>query len=157
MPELGDIEGIFNRHMKTVYRLCYSYFGSAADAEDATQSVFMKLVDKPRAFNDEEHERAWLLVAAANHCKDVLKSAHRKRVVDMPDELPDSAPQPEDDADLLQAVLALPDKYKDCVYLYYYEGYSTDEIADMTDTPPSTVRNRLSDARALLRKALGDE
>ena len=156
MAELGDIEGIFNRHMKTVYRLCYSYFGNAADAEDATQSVFMKLVDRPRDFNDEEHERAWLLVTAANHCKDVLKSAARKRVVDMPDELADSSPQPGEGGDLLQAVLALPDKYKDCVYLHYYEGYSTDEIASMTDTPPSTVRNRLSDARALPRKALGD-
>ena len=155
MAELGDIEGIFNRHMKTVYRLCYSYFGNAADAEDATQSVFMKLVDRPRDFNDEEHERAWLLVTAANHCKDVLKSARVKRAAEMPPDLPDTAAPPEQ-SDLLQAVLALPDKYKDCVYLHYYEGYSTDEIASMTDTPPSTVRNRLSDARALLRKALGD-
>ena len=148
-----DIAGIFSRHVKTVYRLCYSYLGSPQDAEDATQSVFMKLIDKPRDFADEEHEKAWLLVVAANYCKDVLKSAGRSRAADMPEEIPDSQASAEP-SDVLQAVLALPDIYKDCVYLHYYEGYKTDEIARMTETPPSTIRNRLRDARALLRTAL---
>ena len=148
-----DIAGIFSRHLKPVYRLCYSYLGSPQDAEDATQSVFMKLIDKPRDFADEEHEKAWLLVVAANYCKDVLKSAGRSRAADMPEEIPDSQASAEP-SDVLQAVLALPDIYKDCVYLHYYEGYKTDEIARMTETPPSTIRNRLRDARALLRTAL---
>ncbi|MFR4804075.1 MAG: RNA polymerase sigma factor [Eggerthellaceae bacterium] len=55
---------LFNRHAATVYRLCYSFLGSAADAEDATQSVFMKLIARPRRFNDAEHEKAWLIVCA---------------------------------------------------------------------------------------------
>jgi len=148
-----DIEGIFTRHVKTVYRLCYSYLGSSQEAEDAAQSVFMKLVDTPREFNDAEHEKAWLLRVAANHCKDVLKSARITRAAEMPHDLPDREASPEH-SELLEAVLALPDIYKDCVYLHYYEGYKTDEIAEMTSTPPSTVRNRLRDARALLKAAL---
>ena len=152
----ADIEGVFTRHVKTVYRLCYSYLGNAQEAEDATQSVFMKLVDTPRTFADTEHEKAWLLSVAANHCKDVLKSARVKRAAEMPPELPDHAAPPEQ-SELLQAVLALPDVYKDCVYLHYYEGYKTDEIAQMTSAPPSTVRNRLRDARALLKAALEGE
>ena len=152
-----DIEGVFTRQVKPVYRLCFSYLGSHAEAEDATQSVFMKLLAAPRAFADAEHEKAWLLHVAANLCKDVLKSARVKRAAEMPPDLED--PQAEDGpSTLLQAVLALPAVYKDCVYLHYYEGYKTDEIARMTDTPPSTVRNRLRDARALLKAALeGDD
>ena len=152
-----DIEGIFTRQVKTVYRLCYSYLGSHAEAEDAAQAVFMKLIDKPRAFADAEHEKAWLLRVAANHCKDILRSARVKRAASMPPDLSDR-PAPPEKSDLLQAVLALPSVYKDCVYLHYYEGYKTDEIAKLTDTPPSTVRNRLRDARALLKLALeGDD
>lgn len=148
-----DIAAVFFRHVKTVYRLCYSYFGSPHDAEDATQAVFLKLVAKPQAFESVEHEKAWLLTVAANHCKDVLKSAARTRAADMPSDVLDPHASAES-SDLLEAVLALPAQYKDCVYLHYYEGYKTDEIAQMTDSPPSTVRNRLRDARALLKAAL---
>ena len=148
-----DIEAVFRRHVKTVYRLCYSYMGSPQDAEDATQAVFMKLVTKPREFETEEHEKAWLLVVAANHCKDELKSAARTRAAEMPDDVAD--PDVSVGAsDVMRAVLALPVQYKDCVYLHYYEGYKTDEIAKMTDTPPSTIRNRLRDARTLLKAEL---
>lgn len=148
-----DIAAVFARHVKTVYRLCYSYFGSPHDAEDATQAVFLKLVAKPRSFDSETHEKAWLLTVAANYCKDVLKSAARTRAADMPPDVPDPTASVER-SDLLEAVLALPPQYKDCVYLHYYEGYKTDEIARMTDAPPSTIRNRLRDARALLKAAL---
>ncbi len=139
--------------MKSVYRLCYSYLGSAADAEDATQATFMKLVDKPRTFKDHEHEKAWLLACAANVCKDELKSARRKRAGDMPADVVDPQSHAES-SNVLDAVLALPEQYKDCVYLHYYEGYKTDEIASMTNTPPSTIRNRLSEARKLLKASL---
>ena len=149
-----DIAAVFRRHVKSVYRLCYSYLGCAADAEDATQSTFMKLVVAPRTFNDEEHEKAWLLACAANVCKDELKSARRKRRGEMPADVADERARSEGDG-LMEAVLALPVELKDCVYLHYYEGYKTDEIAKMTGAPPSTVRNRLSDARAKLRVAMG--
>lgn len=148
-----DIAGIFSRHAKTVYRLCYSYLASPHDAEDATQAVFMKLLVKPRSFANEDHEKAWLLTVAANHCKDVLKSAARTRRAQMPGDIVDPRAQA-GQSDVLRAVMALPEQYKDCVYLHYYEGYKTDEIAKMTETPPSTIRNRLRDARALLKAEL---
>ena len=168
----NGVEAAFRQHVQSVYRLCYSYMGNAADAEDATQTAFMKLIDKQAAdttfaFSDEEHEKAWLLRVAANHCKDVLKSAARTRTTELVEEsgsrdveqaaaeqVPGIQLSDEGASEVLQAVLELPSIYKDCVYLHYYEGYKTDEIARMTETKPSTVRNRLSDARALLRKAL---
>ena len=157
MSETCDIEAIFRRHVQTVYRVCYSFLGSAADAEDATQATFMKLVDHPRAFESEQHERAWLIVCASNLCRDVLKSAARTRVDGLPErELADTRSGDVIDT-TLDAVLRLPEKYKDVVYLHYYEGLKTDEIAQMLGEKPSTVRNRLRDARGLLRTALGGE
>ena len=150
----NDISDIFKRHVKSVYRLCYSYLGNAADSEDATQATFMKLVTAPREFSDFEHEKAWLLSCAANVCKDELKSSRRKKRADFPEEVVDAQAHAET-SDVMEAVLGLPADLKDCVYLHYYEGYKTDEIAEMTGAPPSTVRNRLSDARARLRTALG--
>lgn len=170
LAEPLDIEGVYRRHVARVWRVCYSYLGSSADAEDATQVTFMRLIDHPRTFESEEHERAWLIVTASNHCKDVLKSAARTRVVAMPQDGPEPAADAESglgadpaetvargDDEVLRAVLALPEKYKDVVYLHYYEGRKTDEIARVLGAPPSTVRNRLRDARELLRKALGGE
>ena len=152
-----DIESIFRRHAQTVYRVCYSFMGNAADAEDATQATFMKLIDHPREFDSEEHEKAWLIVCASNLCKDILKSAGRTRVVAMPEQEPADQRQADPIDATLDAVLRLPSKYKDVVYLHYYEGYKTDEIARMLDEKPSTVRNRLRDARMMLRKTLGGE
>ena len=156
LQNANDIASLYRRHVKTVYRLCYSFLGNAADAEDATQSVFLKLVDRPRAFNDAEHEKAWLIVCAQNHCKDVLKSAARKRSAELPEDVRDERASAEGD-ETLRAVLALPAKYKTCVYLHYYEGYRTAEIAALTNTPASTVRSHLSEARAALKTMLGGE
>lgn len=149
-----DVEGAFRRHFSMVYRLCYSYLGSAADAEDAAQSVFLKLMNKPRTFASDEHEKAWLIVTSSNHCKDVLKSASRTRVFALPPDESSRLGATDATDDTIDAVMRLPATYKDCVYLYYYEGYKTAEIASMLNIPASTVRNRLRDARSLLRHAL---
>lgn len=165
MQQSTGIEAIFTRHVNTVYKVCYSYLGNAADVEDATQQVFMKLVDKPRVFSGEEHERAWLIVCARNLCKDMLKSAAVVRRADLPENAEDVAgaeDSPEmaliaEENEVLSAVLALPEVYRECIYLYYYEGYSTVEIATLCDAPSSTVRNRLADARKMLKARLGGE
>ena len=139
-----------------MYKVCYSYLGNAADAEDATQQVFMKLVAQPRDFSSVDHERAWLIVCAKNLCKDILKSAAYTRRADMPEDVVDPRAHADTD-ETLDAVLALPEVYRECIYLYYYEGYSTAEIATITASPASTVRNRLADARKILKAALGGE
>lgn len=140
-----------------VYRLCFAYLKTATDTEDAVQNVFIKLMKYEQAFKNEEHEKAWLIRCAANHCKDVLKSAYRKRTdFDIP-EVADERADDTTTSDVYDAVLNLPEKYKDCVYLHYYEGYKTDEIAKILEKPSSTVRSYLSEARSLLRTALGGE
>lgn len=154
----GDIIAIYQRQVKTVYRLCYSYLKTSQDAEDAVQNVFIKLMSYDKDFSDHEHEKAWLLTCAANHCKDILKSAYRKRTdFDLLDDKIASCDPESDDSRVYEALLALPDKYKDCVYLHYYEGYKTDEIAAMINKPASTIRNHLREARQLLKKQLGGD
>ena len=109
MARTNGIEGIYRRHVQTVYRVCYSYLGSAADAEDAVQATFMKLVEHPRSFESEEHEKAWLIVAAKNHCLDVLRSASYSRVVALDESVPEPSVEDEVFADepgeVMQAVL----------------------------------------------------
>lgn len=151
-----DFEAFYDRHWKFVYRLCFSYMKSAADAEDCTEDVFVKVLTGECRFNDETHERKWLTVTAMNLCKDRLKSHSRKNVVSLYD---DGITEPtvceaEDNSDVTEAVLALPMKLKDVVWLHYYDGLKTEEIAKLLRRPPSTVRNQLRDARNLLKNVL---
>lgn len=153
----ADFEAFYERHYKYVYRLCFTYMKSAADAEDCTEDVFVKVLTGNYAFEDETHERKWLTVTAINHCKDKLKSWKRKSVTSI-DEVQEIAAEETDDlSDVRDAVMRLPVKYKDVVWLYYYEGHSTDEISSMLHRPPSTIQNQLRDARNLLKKDLGGD
>lgn len=130
---------------------------SSAEAEDCAEDVFVKVLTEGFEFNNEVHERKWLTVAAINLCKDRLKGWKRKAVMPIDGEPELAAPEKEDRSDVLEAVLGLPNKYKDVVWLYYYEGYQTDEIAEILGSPPSTIRNRMRDARKLLKDKLGGE
>ncbi len=142
---------LYNRYVDTVYRVCFSFMKNRADTEDMVQETFLKLMSCRKVFETTEHEKAWLVVTASNTCKDELRRFKRKM-----DYINGSIGQQEvctDDRDgILQAVLALPVKYKEVVYLYHYEGYQTSEIAKMLHCPASTVRNQLSRARELLKR-----
>jgi RNA polymerase sigma-70 factor (ECF subfamily) len=127
-----------------------------ADTEDAVQNTFMKLFGYKGLFQNEEHEKAWLIVAAENLCKDFLRHWWRKNVpLTEYENLCSRSPFEIDET--LEAVLSLPNKYKAAVYLYYYEGYTCIEIAGMLHKPHSTIRNYLHEARKILRERLGDD
>lgn len=153
----AEFEAFYERHWKYVYKLCFTYMKSASDAEDCAEDVFVKVLTGEITFEDEVHERKWLTVAAINLCKDRLKGWKRKAVMPIDDEPELAAPEQEDRSDVLEAVQSLPVKYKDVIWLYYYEGYQTDEIAEILGRPPSTIRNQMRDARKLLKDKLGGE
>lgn len=141
-----EIAAIYHRHVDTVYRICFSFMKNAPDAEDLVQETFLKLIASDRQFQSENHEKACLIVTASNACKDALKHWSRKA------ENIDDFQMPADsvsfeDGSMLDAILTLPIKYREVVYLYYYEGYTTAEIAKMLRCPKSTVRNWLAKAR----------
>ncbi len=154
----ADIEQAYEAHAKTVYRVCYAFLGRAQDAEDATQETFVRLMRHDAAFTSDEHLKAWLIRAASNVCRDTRKRAEARRRADIvPQDVRGLAAPPEEFDATLEVVLALPERYKDVVYLYYYEGYTSAQMARILDRPASTVRSLLSEARAILRDQLGGE
>jgi len=120
------------------------------DTEDMVQNTFIRLMKDDTQFQSEEHEKAWLIRTATNLCKDHFRSWWSKRV--SMDEVAELAV---DDSllsnDALKMVLELPDKYKTAVYMYYYEGYSTVEIAKILGKNESTIRGYLHTGRKLLK------
>ena len=151
-----EIAALYERHKHTVYRVCFSYMKNPADTEDAVQNTFFKLIKASPAFENAEHERAWLIRTASNVCKNELKHWCRK-TEDIEDYAHLAGTTDVQTDDILQTVLSLPDRYKTAVYLYYYEGYTTPQIAEMLKKRPSTVRNHLREARLLLKERLGDD
>ena len=137
-----------------IYRLAYARTGSRADAEDIMQEVFVRLLRAGPDFADRAHARAWLLRVAANCANDWFRAPWRRREGPLTDSLP--APEHEDGG-VVEAVLALPAKYRTAVHLYYYEELSVAEIAKITGKSESAVKSRLSRARAMLREALKED
>lgn len=151
-----DITAIYERHCRTVYRVCYAYMKHPADTEDAVQETFFRLIRSQPKLESEEHEKAWLIRTASNVCKNELKQKRRKDIsLDEHTDLP--APELAEYSGIMEAVMALPEKYKNVIYLYYYEGYQTAEIAQVLRKPHSTIRNHLREARLILRERLGDD
>jgi len=153
----SEIAEIYNRHVKTIYGVCFAYMKNPADTEDAVSETFIKLIKSAPMFESEEHEKAWLIRIASNVCKDVLKHWWRRKedIADYSETL-----KTEDSLEysgLLKAVCSLPDKYKTAVHLYYYEGYNSSEISQILRKPQSTIRYYLSEARKILRKKLGGD
>ena len=151
-----EVERLVETYSDLILRLSYSYLKSTEDAKDICQTVFLKLLEKPRPFASPEHERAWIIRTAANICKDVLKSHWRRTTVDMDAAGDVPAPQAEEGS-LLAAVGLLPPKYRAVIYLYYYEGYAAKEIAQMLGENPATVSTRLNRGRAKLKTMLESE
>ena len=158
MNELIDeikLKEIYDRNADHVFRICYSYMKDKDDAEDIMQDVFMQLINKNPKFENEKHERAWLIVTASNLCKNNLKSWKRKQEDISDYELELFEETKEDNT--INIVLNLPEKYKTVIYLYYYEGYSSIEIAKSINKKEATVRSLLKRGRDILKLEIGGE
>ena len=121
------------------------------------QTVFLKYALHTEPFADAEHEKAWLIRVTINACKDLLKSFFRSRTVSLDEVLEQPAALAPDHREVVEAVLSLPQKYRDVIYLHYYEGYSAPEIARILKKNVNTVYTLLGRAKQQLREALGGE
>ena len=145
------------RYGDMVRRLCLVHLKNPADTEDIFQNVFLKYVLSPVVFESPEHEKAWLIRVTLNACRDLVKSFFRSRTVPLEELLDQPAPLLEEHREVLEAVLALPQKYRDAVYLHYYEGYTAAEIGKLLGKNTNTVYTLLTRAREQLRKTLGGD
>lgn len=148
------LERAMTRYGDAVYRLCYLYMKRKEDAEDIFQTVFCRYLTEEKEFASEAHEKAWLFRVAVNLCKDTLLSFSRRKVGSF-EELEQEFTAPEDEGkEVRAAVLALPEKYRLVVYLFYFEGYSAAEIGQMLGEKENTVYTRLARGRKKLREEL---
>lgn len=155
--DASDAAAFVRRYSGMILRLCFTYSLGRADAQDICQNVFLKLLQSDRRFDSEGETRAFIIRITINECKDVLKSGWRRRSVPLDELIEREVPfLPEENTGVLAAVQRLPVKYREAVYLYYYEGYNAEEIAAMVGAKPAAVRQRLARAREKLRKELED-
>ena len=143
-----DWEMLVTHNETRLYRAALAILGDPQEAEDAVQDAFVRYLEKAPA--DLETPSAWLMRVLVNGCKSRLRLAWR-RVGPLPDTLP--APGPEERQEL-EELFSLPPEDRAVIHLHYYEGYSTNEIAQLLGCRPGTVRSRLSRARERLRKLL---
>ncbi len=140
----------------TVFRVAYHALGNRMDAEDVVQGVLLKLYRADKPFASDDHAKHWLLRVTVNDCRKLLRAPWRGRTLPLED-FDGPVTPPEDHSDVLSAVMALPPKYRMCVYLYYYEACSVREVAQALHAKESTVQTWLQRARQLLKRALDDE
>ena len=150
----AEAERLVNTYSDLILRLSYTYLKNTQDAEDICQTVFLKLLTSGQTFDSPAHEKAWIIRATANACKDTMRNAFRRRTVALEAVAETPAPMaPEND--VLEAVMALPENYREAVYLHYFEGYSVREIAGLLGRSESAVTAHLSRGRQKLRMTLG--
>lgn len=137
-----------------VYRLAYAHTRSRSDADDIFQEVFIRVVRNCPLFEDGEHEKAWLIRVTLNCIKSHWRMAWRRYDAPLDDRIPYQEPE---DYALDEALRKLSPKYRTAIHLFYYEGYSAEEIAGLYGEKPSTVRTRLTRARKKLRELMEGE
>ena len=152
-----SLDEVVERYADMVYRLACAQTGSRDRADDVFQEVFLRLVRRDPAFASEEHRKAWLLRVTLNCCKKLGTSAWRRRVLPL-ERLPEREQTDDFEAVALRDALArLPEKDRAVLNLFYGEGLKAEEIGELLGEKASSVRSRLSRARALLRREWGGE
>ena len=146
---------LLQQYGNSLFRLCLFMLKNENDAEDAIQDTFIKYLQKAPFFTDTEHEKAWLFRVVSNTCLDVLRyqQKHPMEELDLAQYLPAKTEQ----AEILEVLLELPEKYRLVLILYYVEGYRISEIAEIIRKSPSAVKMRLQKGRKLLEAAYRKE
>lgn len=150
--EFRHIEYAVEKYSQMLFRICYGILCNKEDAEDALQETFLKYMLKAPLFESSEHEKAWLIKVATNISKNMSRF-NAKHANENLDELRSIGIR-DDDREIFELIMHLPAKYKIVLDLYYIEGYKANEIADITNTSPVTVRKRLQYGRKLLKAQL---
>lgn len=145
------IQNSVEKYSDMVLRIAYQNLKNQADSEDVVQNVFIKLIKEPK-FKDESHMKAWLIRVTINQCKDFNKMAWYRKTESLSDEL--MIPFTKEEQGVLEEVFKLSKNYRNVIYLYYFEGYSIKEIANILNKSENTISSQLSRARKVLKNIL---
>lgn len=152
-----EINASIDRYADTVRRLCMIQLKNYADTEDIFQNVFLKYALSSRSFESPEHEKAWFIRVTINACKDLIKSFFRSRTVSLDQLMEQPGQLLEDHREVLEAVISLPRKYREVIYLHYYEGYTAPQISEILGKNTNTVYTLLARSKNLLKERLGGD
>ncbi|RDI36885.1 RNA polymerase sigma-70 factor (ECF subfamily) [Falsibacillus pallidus] len=155
---------LMDAYGQSLLQLAYSYVGSKEIAEDLTQEIFVKCYQRMDQYQQKSSLKSWLWRIAINHCKDYLRSWHHKNIVVSEEQakqsssgekdIEDQIVQSFEDEQLVNAVLQLPDTYREVIYLYYFEELTIKEISHVTGVNQNTIKTRLKRAKELLKECL---
>ena len=152
---ITEFREFYDRQVKRVYRLAMVLMGNISDAEDVTQTVFLKAWEKKPDFRDSDHEIAWILTTTRNQCKDIHKSFYRRKRTDLENAPePQVTLEPQMDSEIWEALQSLTEKYRMVLYLYYYEGYSVRELSVILGRRESTLQTQLATGRKQIKSLL---
>lgn len=158
MQSEQEIHRVIDKYGDMIRRICFLHLKNYQDTEDIFQDVFLKYLLWDGSFKSDAHEKSWFARVTINACRDLLRSFTRHTTVSLEEIATVSElPQDPDHQELLQQICSLPPKYRDVIYLFYYEGYSAVEIAKILHKKENTIYTWLDRARKALRKQLGGE
>lgn len=153
------LEATLDQYGDMIVRLAFSCLKSREDAEDVLQDVMLKMLENQPAFESGEHEKAWLIRVTINICRNRLRSPWRRHK-ELDETLPEDTGNGQweavlkEESGVMAAVLALPEKYREVIHLFYYEDYSIIQISKILHKKESTIRSLLHRARNLLKESL---
>ncbi|MCH7323935.1 sigma-70 family RNA polymerase sigma factor [Solibacillus sp. MA9] len=161
------IDQLMREYSDDILHLVYTYVKNRTIAEDLAQEIFIKCYEKLNQFNQQSTIKTWLYRIASNHCKDYLGSWHYRKITlsnKVFDHIPSKSKQVEEEVikhseenSLTNAVMNLPLKYREVVFLHYYEELSLKEISKITSVNINTLKTRLKRAKELLKDKMIEE
>ena len=152
-----SLEELIEAYQKSLYAAAFNICRNTDDANDVVQDTFIQYYTTKKQFQDEEHLKAWLLRVAINRAKDISRSFWKKNrlsIVDYADAVPFES---REETGLFEAVMRLPEKYREVIHLYYYEDLSIKETARILRITEGSVKMRLSRGRSFLRDVFKEE
>ena len=152
----NEFDAKYNDYGNMLYKIAFLYLGNESDTEDVLQDVFTKYLYGNYKFKNSEHEKAWFIRVTQNKCLDYLKKSGRRN--ECIDDVPATATYKDEDMeqDVIAKVIALPEKYKSAIILFYYNDYTVDEISKTLKISKSAVKKRLQRGRDILKLELED-
>lgn len=141
------------KYAQTVQSVCVVRLRNLADAEDCLQNTFIKLYTKAPDFKSEEHLKAWLIKVAVNECRQFFRKNRKELSLEEIKELPIRSSS--DELDISWAIMMLEPKYREILYLFYGERYTSEQIAEILGKNHNTVRTMLRRGRDKLKKIYG--
>ena len=152
-----SLEELIEAYQKSLYAAAFNICRNTDDANDVVQDTFIQYYTTKKQFQDEEHLKAWLLRVAINRAKDISRSFWKKNRLSIED-YADAVPfESREETGLFEAVMRLPEKYREAIHLYYYEDLSIKETARILRITEGSVKMRLSRGRSFLRDVFKEQ